>query len=319
MESIHWEKKGLIYCPDGSLEWAQTHAQVPTIDVIDSERLRIFFSSRDSNNRSRIGYIEVSARNPQEILYVHPDPVLELGTPGTFDDSGLMPSCLVSHEGRKYLYYIGWNVRNTVPYHNSIGLAVSDDGGRSFRKCFYGPIMDRTAEEPYFCATSCVIIENGIWRNWYLSCTEWINVNGKQEPRYHLKYAESCDGIHWKRNGVVAIDYKNSDEGGLVRASVMKCERCYQMWYSYRGSVDYRNESACSYRIGYAESADGIKWTRMDHLSGIDVSPDGWDSFMVAYPHVVEVSDKLMMFYNGNGFGQSGIGYAVAGMNIGLV
>ena len=65
------------------------------------------------------------------------------------------------------------------------------------------------------------------------------------------------------------------------------------------------------YRIGYAESEDGIRWERCDALGGIDVSTDGWDSFMVAYPHVVKVHGQLHMFYNGNGFGRTGIGYAI--------
>ena len=31
---------------------------------------------------------------------------------------------------------------------------------------------------------------------------------------------------------------------------------------------------------------------------------------MICYPNVIKVKDKLYMFYNGNGFGQSGFGYA---------
>jgi hypothetical protein len=305
-----WEKSGLIYAVDGSLWWAKTHAQVPTVDVLGNGRLRIYYSSRDADNKSRVGFFEADANDPAKVLYVHPEPILDLGPAGTFDDCGTMPSWLVKHEGKTYLYYIGWNVRNTVPYHNSVGLAVSDDGV-NFRKCFAGPVMDRTAQEPYFCATSCVLVEGGVWRNWYLSCTEWRMVDGKQEPRYHLKYAESADGVQWERKGVVAIDYRDANEGGIVRASVLKHGGIYKMWYCYRSHSGYRSNPANSYRIGYAESPDGLVWTKCDDRSGIDVSPQGWDSFMLAYPHVVDIQGRLHMFYNGNGFGSSGIGYAV--------
>jgi len=44
---------------------------------------------------------------------------------------------------------------------------------------------------------------------------------------------------------------------------------------------------------------------------GIDVSPTGWDSTMVAYPYVYSHAGKTHMIYNGNGFGLSGFGYAV--------
>lgn len=310
MTSPGWRKCGLIYAVDERLPWARSHAQIPTVDVLDEQRLRIFFSSRDEANRSLITRMEVDARDPSRILGIQPEPILQLGAPGTFDDCGMMPSSVVDWQGVKYLYYIGWNVRNTVPYHNSVGLAVSEDGGRIYRRMFDGPVMERTAEEPHFCATTCVRIENGIWRNWYLSCTGWESIGGRMEPRYHLKYAESDDGIHWCREGRVAIDYAHPAEGGIVRASVRKDGALYRMWYSYRSHIDYRTNQAGSYRIGYAESGDGLVWTRMDDRAGITPSAAGWDSFMQAYPEVVDVGGRRYMFYNGNGFGQSGFGYA---------
>lgn len=310
MAGIRWEKRGLIYTVDARLPWAKSHAQIPTVAGSSNGTIRILFSSRDPNNRSLIARLDVRADSPREILRVNTDPIMPLGKIGTFDDCGMMPSCVVKHEGIHYLYYIGWNVRNTVPYHNSVGLAISEDGGEHYRRLFEGPVMDRTAEEPYFCATTCVRIENGIWRNWYLSCTGWDHINGVAEPRYHLKYAESVDGIHWRRMSRVAIDYADDAEGGIVRASIHRQGELWRMWYSYRSQCDYRTSSTSSYRIGYAESGDGLSWRRMDDHAGLVPSDHGWDSFMLAYPEVFEVDGRLYMFYNGNGFGASGFGYA---------
>ena len=78
------------------------------------------------------------------------------------------------------------------------------------------------------------------------------------------------------------------------------------MWYSFRAQPGIP-----TYRIGYAESLDGIKWTRLDHLAGIDVSKEGWDSEMICYPRVFNHQDTLYMLYNGNGYGESGFGLAV--------
>jgi hypothetical protein len=64
------------------------------------------------------------------------------------------------------------------------------------------------------------------------------------------------------------------------------------------------------YRLAYAESADGINWTRRDNEIGIDVSPSGWDSRMQGYPAVVSCGGKTYMFYNGNDYGREGFGYA---------
>lgn len=309
---MNWIKKGLIYKPKGDLEWSQSHAQVPVVDILNDKIWRIYFSTRDKNQCSRASFIDVEAGNPSNIIRINKTPLLELGQKGTFDDCGTMPSWITNYEGKKYMFYIGWNVRNTIPYHNSIGLAISEDNGETFTKFSEGPIIERNHIEPYFNGTSCVIIDNGVWKNWYLSCTGWKEFNGKMEPCYNLKYAESPDGINWTRNGTVAIDYKNENEAGLVKASVLIENGIYKMWYSYRNLQNYRVDSAQSYRIGYAESQNGINWVRMDEkMNDFQLSEIGWDSLMLAYPHVIDHNGKKFMFYNGNGFGQSGFGYAI--------
>ena len=62
--------------------------------------------------------------------------------------------------------------------------------------------------------------------------------------------------------------------------------------------------------MGYAWSTNLADWTRDDAQGGLVSSLDGWDSKMMAYPYIVNVRGKILMFYNGNGFGQTGFGYA---------
>ena len=308
---MKWKKKGLIFAPEPLSDWGISHAQLPVVDQISEEVLRVYYGVRDASNRTVTTYIEVEAANPSNVLYVHNEPVLGLGELGCFDDSGAMPSWIVNSGDLKYLYYIGWNTGVSVSYRNSIGLAVSEDGGRTFRRMFDGPVVDRSASEPHFCGASCVIIDEGVFRMWYLNGVRWEIFDGHTEPVYHIKYAESDDGIHWERQGIVSIDLKSPDEGGLTRPCVIHDSDGYKMWYSYRGIRDYRTNPSNSYRIGYAESSDGIEWVRMDDRVGIDVSEQGWDSEMVTYAHVYEYQGNKHMMYNGNGFGKSGIGYAV--------
>jgi len=66
-----------------------------------------------------------------------------------------------------------------------------------------------------------------------------------------------------------------------------------------------------SYRIGYAESSNGVDWKRKDNDVGIDVSPSGWDSEMIEFPYVFDNKDTRYMLYCGNGFGKTGFGYAI--------
>lgn len=307
---MKWMKKGLIFKPDNNFEWMVHHACVPIADKVNDEVLRIYFGPRDKYNRTVTTFIEVEADDPSNVLYVHDKPVLSLGKLGCFDDSGAMPSCIVNYKNKKYLYYIGWNIGVTVSYRNSIGLAVSDDGGLTFNRAYEGPVVDRTHLEPYFTASPYVIIDNGIWRMWYVSCTGWIIHNNRTEPLYQIKYAQSQDGIHWIRENVTCVDYKFDKEAN-ARPCVIKEDGIYKMWYCYRGSFDYRTNKEQSYRIGYAESTDGIKWIRKDEEAGIDRSEDGWDSEMMEYPYVYEHKGRKYMLYNGNGFGKSGFGYAI--------
>lgn len=307
---MRWEKRGLIFKADGRYEWMAHHASIPCADRINDEVVRIYFGPRDGQGRTHTAFIEVAAADPARVLYVHDRPILSPGRLGCFDDSGAMPSCVVNHGGRKYLYYIGWNQGVTVPYRNSIGVAVSEDGGLTFERAFEGPVIDRTRDEPFFTATPCVLVEGDLWRCWYASSTGYVVVAGRPEPVYQIKYAESDDGFAWRRPNLTCIPYKTEHEAN-ARPSVVREAGRYRMWYCYRGSVGYRTDKAQSYRIGYAESADGLSWERMDERVGIERSATGWDSEMLAYPWVYEHEGRKYMLYCGNGFSAAGFGYAV--------
>jgi hypothetical protein len=306
---LGWSKRGVIFHVDGQFPWMAHHACVPVPDLIAEDRLRIYFGPRDERGRTRVGFIEVDPANPADVLYVHPEPVLGLGRLGTFDDSGAMPACIVNAGDAKYLYYIGWNPGVTVGYRNSVGLAVSHDGGLSFERVFEGPVVDRTRFEPFFTASPFVLKEGDRWRMWYASSTGWLEVDGRPEPLYHVKYAESDDGLEWRRENVSCLEPRHPEEAN-ARPWVVRDAGRYRMWFCQRGSRGYRDDPAQSYRIGYAESADGITWERGD--PGIDLSDDGFDDVMQTYPAVYEHAGTLHLLYNGNGFGLTGIGHAVA-------
>jgi len=306
-----WIKRGLVFCPQQNRDWNQSHAQLPIVDPLSEQVWRIYYSCRDRANNSRFSYIEVQAGKPEHVLRIAEQPLLQLGDLGSFDESGQMCVSVVGQAGVKYLYYAGWSEKRHVPYHNAIGLAISHDDGVTFRKYAPGPLLDSRPFEPYFSGTACVRIENGVWRMWYQSCTRWQLIKDRPEPFYHIKYAESDDGIHWHREGRIAIDYKDSSEAGICSASILLEGQVYKMWYCFRQGEDYRHDRSRSYRIGYAESNDGISWQRMDDQASIDVSENGWDSEMLAYPNVISHRGRKYLFYNGNGFGRCGFGYAI--------
>lgn len=301
---MQWIKKGLIFKPR-KLDWMDTHAQNPFQEKVGDDRYRIHFAGRDKLNRAHGGYVEIDIKNPKKIVYITERPTLGLGDLGCFDDCGAMPSCIVDYNGKKYMYYTGWTQQRATPFSFFIGLAISKDGGKTYERYSKAPVLGRTFHNPYLTASPYVIIEKGIWRMWYVSGTGWeIKPNDpEQKHYYHIKYAESKEGINWNSQGVVCIDY-NKDEYAIARPIVIKEDEIYKMLYCYRGGSD-------TYRAGYAESEDGIKWVRKDNQVGIDVSDSGWDSEMICYPCVFEHKGKKYILYNGNGYGKTGFGYAV--------
>lgn len=300
---MKWKKLGKIFDVDNiKLDSVVSHVSVPFIDRIENGVAKIFFSSRDRENKSNILWFRYDLEK-LEIKEVSSNIILKPGKLGTFDDSGVMGSCILEHDNKKYLYYIGWNLGVTVPFRNSIGIAQEING--EFKKLYEGPILDRTKEEPYFVASNCVLYDENKYKIWYLSCTKWEKLLNETRHYYHIKYAESNDGINWDRKGQIAIDYNDEYEYAISVPRVIKKNGKYTMWFSSRGE-----KTIPTYRIRKAISMDGIKWERVKEIE-LDVSESGWDSEMVCYPYVFEYNDKLYMLYNGNGYGKTGIGLAV--------
>lgn len=298
--SYQWKKMDLIITPQKNLWWMQTHAMLPTVDHIRDDRYRIYFSGRDKDNHSHIGYVTVRVGAKIEVISYSPAPILSPGELGCFDDSGVTPSWIVKVGSRKYLYYIGWNQRSRVRMGLIAGLAISDNQGKTFRRYSRAPLLERTDQEPFSMLTApCVLREGNKWRMWYVSGTKWIH---EDLPRYNIKYAESDNGIKWERTNHVCIDFASPQETALARPCVKRLANKYLMWYSYKGK---------DYRIGYAESSDGINWRRMDNKAGITVSKSDWDCQMIEYVYIFKYKDRTFMLYNGNDYGKGGVGYAV--------
>ena len=299
---MRWEKKGLIFAVTGQRPWMTTHASLPVSLHLGSSRYRIYFAARDDANRSRVGYVELDLSRPHEVLELASDCVLDIGPLGHFDDHGVYASSIVAAEGRLYMFYVGWNPGPRRPlFYSSIGVAVATDGGRRFEKVSVAPVMARSEWDPCLVTSPCVLIDSGRWRMWYVSGFAWEEVCGALRSRYHIKYAESADGLRWQRHGHVCIELRPG-ERNVARPCVVKEAGGYRMWYSY--------DAGEGYRIGYAESADGCSWTRMDDLAGIAPSPTGWDSEALAYPWVFAHRGVRHMLYNGNAYGRDGFGLA---------
>ena len=302
---MKWRKGGAIYAPTGELWWAKVGAQLPTVEVLSPDVLRVYYVSKDSAGFGRTGYVDVAASEPQKILRVNEEPVLELGELGSFDDSGACPNYIVNVGAEKYLYYQGFQRAERVPYLTFTGLARQRAGSDTFEKYARVPITDRTDEEPFIRSTCSILGAGDQWKMWYVSTVKWTSDANGLHYICVIRYATSVDGIHWATQPGVCLEPDLADEYAVGRPSVVYDGAVYKMWYSIRSFRKF-------YEIGYAESGDGIHWERKDGEVGLAKSASGWDSEMICYPYIIDVNGRRLMFYNGNGRGVTGFGYAVA-------
>jgi len=308
MYKFKWKKLGIIFKPNQHNDWMQSHAMLPTADLVYNGIYRIYFGSRNSNNQSHIGYFVIDLSN-LSILEISNSPVLLPGKLGTFDDNGVLPSSIIEINNVKYMYYIGFKPGGTTRMDLFGGLAIFKNE-TILERYSEAPIIERCKVNPYI-NTAPFVIENHNHNNriphkyfmYYVAGCGWIN---KDLPKYNIQIAFSNDGVEWERNGQVCIDFKNDNEVALARPYVVWNNEKYHMWFSYKGE---------SYHIGYAISEDGVNWIRCDDIGGMKNSQhnnNDFDSDMVAYACVIYYKKKYFMFYNGNNYGFDGIGVAVA-------
>jgi len=300
---MRWLKKGLIYCPTGEQQWAIHTAAVPTVLQLNDARLRIYVGVRDFAGIGRVAYVEVDAADPSKILYIAPKPALDIGDAGMFDDNGVLPVSIVPNGDLIYLYYAGFQRGVKIDFFHLAGLAVSRDGGETFARIRRTPTLERTDDELFLRSAPHVLQHEGIWKMWYVGFDGWIS-GTKRIYRSKINYMESTDGINWPAASAICMAPVNEDEFGFGRPYVFLDGPTYKMFYSIR-------TVSKGYRLGYAESPNGTRWTRMDNQVGIDVSDQGWDAKDICWCSIIRSSDRTLMFYNGKDYVRTGFGYAI--------
>ncbi|MBS1656805.1 MAG: hypothetical protein JST18_01770 [Bacteroidetes bacterium] len=309
------KKLGKIFDPtehklaNGCVEFAQAPQSLVFEDFV-----RIYFSTRkkDSNGKflSHISFVDMDKKF-KTVLKISRSTVIPLGNLGCFDEHGIFPINPVRNGNKIFAYTCGWSRRVSVSVETSIGLAISENDGLTFKKVGTGPIMSSTLKEPFLVGDAFVQIYDNTFHMWYIYGTLWSNQQDEPPARvYKIAHATSDDGINWTRDSQKIVADKLNEEECQALPSVIHYKNKYHMFFCYRHATDFRNNSNRSYRIGYAYSNDLNSWTRDDGKAGIDVSSQGWDSEMQCYPHVFNCDDKIYLLYNGNEFGRFGFGLA---------
>ena len=189
---IKWQKKGLIITPTKCHDWIQTHAMLPTPLQVDGSIYRIYFGSRNNLNQSSIGYVLIDLNEPDKIIGYSENPVLSPGRLGTFDDNGVLPSCLLAQGSDITMYTIGFKPGGTTRMDLFGGAAKSTDNGKVFTRLSEAPILERNSVNPFINTAPWVIKLPQYFRMYYVAGIEWVTPD---LPRYNIQTAISQDGI----------------------------------------------------------------------------------------------------------------------------
>lgn len=299
-----WRKLGLAFAPPGRGRMT-SHAMLPTPVVLE-DRIRVLFASCDEHLRGRVYAADFDRAPPFRLMRVSHDPVLDLGDRGAFDADGVNPCHVVERDGDWYLYYIGWRRHSAeVPYTLFAGLAVSTDRGASFTRLGSEPILPPRPGERYFRTAPFVRREGSRFEMFYIGGNDFFaSDSGKLLPIYALKHHFSPDGVTWTESSqtLLAPD-PAAGEIGFGRPYLWESpETGPVLMISVRTVAGYRLAELPISRAPLESS-------RLRPV--IAGGPDAWDSEMTCFGAPCRVDEHELLFYNGNGMGRSGFGYAV--------
>ena len=285
--------------------WLKT----PKVPASGMCSLQMFCSSIISESKSDgNGAFEFFDDFDRSVSKYGDNPVIERGTPGTFDDQGLYDPSVLKVNGTYYLYYSGYPGTQTI----TEGLATSTDGYGWTKQ---GKILDVGAPGTWDDLKAhdvCVLKPDTTWMMWY---------SGTRDPEatYGLKIglATSSNGTDWTKDAGNPIFDKGAagkfDDKHVVYPSVIKEGNTYYMWYSgFKSGVGYSG-------IGLATSTNGINWTRQN--SGNAVFTEGsasWESNYIYQAAVEYIDGKYWMIYTGMDSGSTsrlGLAYSTDKVN----
>lgn len=301
---MKWIKQGLLYRLKPFGELLVSHAANPLPIHLHNDVFRIFFSGRDTINRSSVFYVDANiktleVKSPAKLA-------LQFGDKDSFYSHGIsIGNMFKNSKEEDCILFMGWQLREGEHWKGDIGqIIISKQETLEVDPAV--PFMKTDKEDPISLSYPFVLCEDKTYKMWYGSTLDWTSENG--EMIHVIKYATSEDGISWKKHGV-AIPWEIGVAQAFSKPSVLKLNGTYHMWFSYRSG------SGESYRIGYAKSTDGINWTNHLDQVGITIAENGWDTEMICYPSVFVHNGEVFMLYNGNSYGKEGFGLAQLDIN----
>ncbi|MFN4176646.1 hypothetical protein [Phenylobacterium sp.] len=289
-----WRKLGRVLEADGG-PLARSHAMLPTPWVLP-DRVRVFYAACDAGMRGRIFSADFAPTPPFRLLSRSAVPVLDVGPQGAFDCDGVNPSQIIEADGRLALLYIGWRRGGAEePYTLFAGIAFSEDGGASFQRRDE-PLLPPLPGERLFRTAPFIERRRDGWRLLYIGGERFLtDDSGKRLPVYSLMELRSDGPWSWTGPGrELVAPALEAGEIGFGRPVALGGERLML-------SVRTRD----GYELVETSAEPGA--ARRPVLEG---PREAWEAHMTCFGAPCRVGPYDLLFYNGDGFGRTGMGLA---------
>jgi len=241
---------------------------------------------------------------------------------GDFDPEAqsIQRPCVLFDGGTYHMWYASvrvYLISGISMKLNCMGYATSPDGisWQSVKPAALEPSLDGNAFDQLHAGQGWVIADHDTFKMWYWGYNPSVGETGLNT----IGYAWSLDGSNWNRvagPGALGSVYDLEmaglpDSMGLATPCVVKAGDTYHMWHSQVVIAPFL------FRIGYARSPDGIRWTKVDGagLNGsvVDWGPPGsFDQLSVSWPAVIGTDEGFMMWYYGHNGTRSRIGCSLS-------
>ena len=296
--NIQFQRIGRIFDPQAftTNEITLSHAANPVVIRIDETTYRIFFNSRDSNQRSSVYSFDFDMKNQSLIPDTLRDQFLLGNTDGYFKD-GVSLGSHFELDGVYWIGFMGWTNPPYKHWYGKIGR-FKLDSNYDFEYMEEKPWFDLSTHDPISLSYPAVYFNKNVMHVWYGSTLSWDGGNG--EMVHVLKEKVSEDFVHFEDSNRF-VEWEMGKSQAFSRPSIVLVNDKFLMAYSVRGNLT-------KYQIGFGivEENSAV----VAHLTTFSPSSSTWETEMVEYPYLISHNDEIYMFYNGNAYGKSGIGLA---------
>lgn len=237
----------------------------------------------------------------------YPFPVIYYGQFGEWDNYRRVESIIRVNDTLKMWF----SAYKEIPFEMRIGYASSIDG--ISWEIHPNPVLDIGQDGEWddsFVYGPSVIYHNNEYLMWYTG-------NGGNDNPSRIGYASSDDGINWEKDQVNNPVVETGPEGSyyeswLNHPCVIRNDGLFEMWFSGHDVFEH-------YRIGYANSEDGINWDYISEEPVLDIgASETWDDIAVYRPSVIIDDHQYKMWYSGYNGSRHRVGYALGNTITGI-